>query len=469
MKILIVDDNYTSVVISSELLKSFGFISDFAQDADGVIEKLQNQPNGGWDLLLMDWDFPGKNCIDICRYLSRNSRVQPVPKVILMTAYGRDDAYAASLDIDLIVGVLAKPIMPSTLLDTIFSAFGKETKGVRRKIKYLDNQKNIRKDLEGIEILLVEDTEINQEVASELLSSVGIIVTLVEDGQSALDVLEQRDFDGVLMDCQLPVKDSYEAARELRQQERFKDLPVIAMTENVLAVDREKSLQAGMDDHIGKPVNPRELFSTLKKWIHPKRRDTSKESADSTRDSYIKIPEIEGLNTESGLSIVQHNQAIYIRLLYKFSKMYTDFKKIFMEARLSDDHETAIRCAHSLKGSAGNIGAEEVQDAAFELEKASKGKNEESVIDEKLQGVFSKLEPLIIALKGYIHTLEKNKTSTVSFQRSPLYPELIEKMRRLLEEDDAEAVNLLDHFIVSTGRSQFTPGFKRFVKENRRR
>gem|GEM_PF-3078145 len=121
--------------------------------------------------------------------------------------------------------------------------------------------------LDGGRILLVEDNEINQELVLELLVSQGLSVEVAENGQQALDMLARQDFDGVLMDCQMPVMDGYEATRRIREQQKFRDLPVIALTANVMSGDREKALNAGMSDIIAKPIDPDEMFLTMARWI----------------------------------------------------------------------------------------------------------------------------------------------------------------------------------------------------------
>jgi CheY-like chemotaxis protein len=125
--------------------------------------------------------------------------------------------------------------------------------------------------LRGARILLVEDNPINQELARDLLSRVGIVVTIAEDGQQAIDILGTQSFDGVLMDCQMPVLDGYEATAILRREPALRGLPIIAMTANAMVGDRDKALAAGMDDHIGKPIKVAEMFATLSRWISPDR------------------------------------------------------------------------------------------------------------------------------------------------------------------------------------------------------
>ncbi|MCB1778281.1 MAG: response regulator [Candidatus Competibacteraceae bacterium] len=121
--------------------------------------------------------------------------------------------------------------------------------------------------LKGAKILLVEDNEFNQELAQMLLEMNGLIVETAENGKEALELLNTQDFDGVLMDCQMPVMDGYEATRQIREQEKYKDLPVIAMTANTMKEDKEKAFVSGMNDYIAKPINPDVMFATIAKWI----------------------------------------------------------------------------------------------------------------------------------------------------------------------------------------------------------
>jgi CheY-like chemotaxis protein len=135
------------------------------------------------------------------------------------------------------------------------------------------NERTVSQALETIRdtrILLVEDNEINQELAMELLTHKNIVVETANDGREALKMLADQDFDGVLMDCQMPVMDGYEATRKIREQEKFKNLPIIAMTANAMVGDRERALDAGMNDHIAKPIEPDEMYKTMAKWISAK-------------------------------------------------------------------------------------------------------------------------------------------------------------------------------------------------------
>jgi CheY-like chemotaxis protein len=142
--------------------------------------------------------------------------------------------------------------------------------GETRASERADDHGDVMAQLNGARLLLVEDNDMNQELATALLEQAGIAIVIANHGQEALDILaKDAAFDGVLMDCQMPVMDGYTATREIRKNEAFKDLPIIAMTANAMSGDREKVLEAGMWDHIAKPLNVAEMYATIAKWVKP--------------------------------------------------------------------------------------------------------------------------------------------------------------------------------------------------------
>jgi len=193
----------------------------------------------------------------------------------MITAFGREevmrDANGAGVD-----AFLIKPVTRSTLFDTIMQAFGHKG-GTRRGRRTARAHADVDlTPVRGAQVLLVEDNEINQDVARELLEKPGLVVTVASNGKEAVQAVEQRDFDIVLMDVQMPEMDGLEATRVIRKLGKpgISDLPIVAMTAHAMAGDREKSLDAGMNDHLTKPIDPSELFRTLLEWIKPGERAT---------------------------------------------------------------------------------------------------------------------------------------------------------------------------------------------------
>ncbi|MBF0194874.1 MAG: transporter substrate-binding domain-containing protein [Magnetococcales bacterium] len=322
-----------------------------------------------------------------------------------------------------------------------------------------DSSKAISKasdSLKGAHVLLVEDNEINQELALELLANAGITADVANNGQEALDklMIKPNPFDGVLMDMQMPVMDGYTASREIRKNAEFKDFPIIAMTANAMAGDREKVLAAGMNDHIAKPINVRDMFTTMAKWITPanpfSKNDEVLSSSEPQEDT-TTIPRLPGIKTEAGLATTQGNKKLYLRLLKKFSKSQAEFKSEFITAIEQNDFETATRIAHTLKGVAGNLGASLLQEVAKNLEASCSQKAEFSVIEENLTTVMVELTPILAGLNSYFATVEQNagENSESTSNNRPLKMEqiepILEKLHILLQDDDSEAIDLVEN------------------------
>jgi two-component system sensor histidine kinase/response regulator len=256
--------------------------------------------------------------------------------------------------------------------------------------------------LRGAKILLVEDNEINQQVALEFLCAEGMDVELAVNGMEALVKLHEGHFDGVLMDCQMPVMDGYMATGKIREQSRFQQLPIIAMTANALKGEREKVLAAGMNDYIVKPIHLPLMFRTMAKWI------TASEPLPATPPAVpglpikasreIVFPELPGIDLESGLYANLDNRSLYHSLLLSFRDKYANFQQQFHLAQYSSDADEASRLAHSLTAVAGVIAAREVQKAAAALDHACR--YEADTVQEKLLAVVAALQPVLSGLSA---------------------------------------------------------------------
>ncbi len=266
-----------------------------------------------------------------------------------------------------------------------------------------------RQQLAGRKILLVEDNEINQELVEDLLLRQGVSVTTANNGEEALQALAKDSFDAVLMDCQMPVMDGFVATQRIRDELKLSDLPVIALTANVMKSDRESVLAAGMNDHIGKPVDTDQMLVTLARWIPSEAQATQRQDSQAiTNDSAtfegILLP---GVNIEQGLKTTQQNATLYRKLLLRFRDSQQAFEQEFETALSSDDPSAAARVAHTLKGVAGNLGMTRLQLAALELEQACSAQadniNElKVVVIDQLQSVLSGLQDLCASDKSDI-------------------------------------------------------------------
>jgi len=269
LRLLIVDDNAAAREIAAGMAQELGVGEVVkAGDVDSALrESSQAIANGRpFDIVLVDWRMPVRDGIDGVRSLMHLHDGRPTA-ILMTTAFGREDLLERLAEEKLPpMTVLLKPVLPAALQGALAQASGQMAARAAPADDPEAMLAEARSRLQGMRVLLVEDNDINAELATDLLQRVGIEVTLALDGQKALAALEQVRVDAVLMDCQMPVMDGYQATRAIRADERFSELPVIAMTANAMQGDREEVLQAGMDDHIAKPIEVQDLFDTLDRW-----------------------------------------------------------------------------------------------------------------------------------------------------------------------------------------------------------
>jgi two-component system sensor histidine kinase/response regulator len=352
--------------------------------------------------------------------------------------------------------VLTKPVTPSTLLEAIGEALGKGIVTESRSLERSDQSTANIALLAGSHVLLVEDNDMNLELAGELLNEAGIAFMVARNGQEALDLLAGNNaFDGVLMDCQMPVMDGYTATRKIREQSRFLQLPIIAMTANAMTGDREEAIASGMNDHISKPLHVATMFATMAKWIHPSSSKSGSAAVmtlsayrDRQREHSAELPPLPGIDRTAGLATSMGKQDLYHRMLLKFQESQGGFLQEFNDAVAMNDAASAARIAHTLRGTAGNIGAMTLAQSAAELEAAC-----------KLQSGFTGLEPLIAAvnqhlimvLEGIARLKPVSESSSATAATAakavavsdPRFDQCLDQLKRLLADSDAASLDVL--------------------------
>jgi signal transduction histidine kinase/CheY-like chemotaxis protein len=452
LRVLVVDDNASAREILSTMARTFGLEVDVAGNGEDALALLADAEKRElpYDLVLLDWKMPVMDGIETMHHL-QDGVLARVPAVIMVTAYGREEAVGSAEQRGVALrSVLSKPVTPSTLLEAIGEALGKGIATETRAAERADSNAETMARLKGARLLLVEDNEMNQELATELLTQVGIEVVVAGNGQEAIDLLVRDGrFDGVLMDCQMPVMDGYTATREIRKRPEYRDLPVIAMTANAMAGDREKVLEAGMWDHIAKPLDVAEMFATIAKWV----KRSALPQADASAVPVVQIPslpssppnralpDLPGIDVKAGMATTMNNEKLYHRMLQKFRDGQADFLAQFSAARRGDDASAPERLAHTLKGTAGNIGARAVQAAAAELEAACKAQAPAERIETLLACASAALLPVIAGLRQIGSDESAAQHTAVDGEQLRT---LAEKLRALLADDDSEAGDLLD-------------------------
>lgn len=437
MRALIVDDNASAREILGQMARGYGLLIDLAHNGQQALDILA-ATQAPYDLVLMDWKMPGMDGVETVRHMHKQLQ-QDMPSVIMVTAYGREEAMGEAQQFGVhFSSVLTKPVTASTLLEAIGAALGKGTETANRAERKAEQHGETVAQLAGARLLLVEDNDMNQELALELLRSAGITVVLATNGQEALDTLAaDAAFDGVLMDCQMPVMDGYTATRAIRQQPAMAQLPIIAMTANAMAGDREKVLECGMQDHIAKPLHVDTMFRTLARWIRP--GTPVRQSAHALPIAGPSaLPPLPGIDSAAGLATTQNNTTLYLRLLRKFRDSQVGLRERFAAACQDADHTAPARLAHTLKGNAGNIGAQGVQDAAGALEQACAAGGDASSWQPLLEALDAQLAPVLAGLQQ-LPEADKPVQVSASAQDTVALEQALQRLRRLLQRGEMEA------------------------------
>ncbi|QNI32714.1 response regulator [Alloacidobacterium dinghuense] len=441
VRALVVDDNAQACEILTDALRVFALKAESVSSGeDAVREIVAADSQDPYRLVLMDWHMPGMDGLEASRIIKRSDRLQHIPKIVMVTAFGRDDIRAKAEEIG-IDSYLLKPVNSSLLYDTLVDLFGVAGPEEHRSLARKDDA--VLHDATGIRILLVEDNEMNQQVATELLESAGAIVTLANHGGEAVKILTEGDrpppFDVVFMDLQMPEMDGITATRLLRSDPRLQKFPIIAMTAHALVEERQRCLDAGMNDHVPKPIDPDTLFSTLLRWAKPRPKQTAEaqEKTVSTPDEE-RLPEIAGINMADGLNRVAGNKHLYRNLLMQFAAKQGDAASEILAAIASGDLKLAERVAHTAKGVAGNLGITDVQSAAQNLEKAIRD-GSDSVLP-LLDEFAAILGTQVDIIKRVLHEPQFNKSDEVQPPfNGEATADAISQLKSLLQASDGAA------------------------------
>ncbi|MEI6207909.1 MAG: PAS domain S-box protein [Desulfuromonadales bacterium] len=440
--VLVVDDKKNARQVLGDMLGSMSFRVDLAESGMAALEAVSRAEEQGtpYEIVFLDWLMPGMDGIETVRRI-RDLPLIRMPHMIMVTAYGREEIIkdAEKMDIE---DVLIKPVSASVLFDAVVRILGGVVDSVRTTGDAPTDTFERLSTIKGARILLVEDNELNQEVAIELLCDAGFEVDLAENGQIALDKVRTTDYDIVLMDMQMPVMDGLTAIREIRREERFKDLPVMAMTADAMLSDRDRCIAAGMNDHVAKPIEPEDLWKSLLKWIKPRRPADPPAAAKPQPAKDVDLPSgIDGLDMDNGLRRVLGKKSLYLSILRKFVVGQKPLPAEILHALEENDWETAERLAHSLKGTCGNIGATVLQHLAENLEAAIRERQPRIAVDAKCDELKKPLETLIARLEQKLPEEQSHSTFTVDQER---LRSVCCKLETLLADNDAEACDVLD-------------------------
>ncbi|MEO5354202.1 MAG: response regulator [Magnetococcus sp. XQGC-1] len=405
LRTLVVDDSEASRHIFRELLGAFfpEMPVSVVESGQAALEELQRarldreQP---YDLILLDQQMPQMDGMETAVRIKQDMLAKS-PRIVMVTDANTEEL-PAKTDAHLLDGWLAKPVSPTLLLNLILEICGGEKLPSAPPVyETAEWEAKLRVSLRGARVLLVEDNEINQQVAREILEDVGLQVTVVENGRKAVErVQEGGSFAAVFMDIQMPEMDGYRATALIRSQAAYRDLPIIAMTADAMVGEREKCLAAGMNDYVTKPIELNRLYESLAQWIPPVAETAILEgpahSAGTERGEEIALPSVlPGIQTAQALQRLKGNRGLLARLIVRFGDSTTGMLAQIRDHLAEGDREGAVRIAHTLKGSAGNISATGLYEAFVALEGAIRQGEEEARLLDDLERCGELLRPVL--------------------------------------------------------------------------
>jgi len=469
IRALVVDDNPAAREIVADALSGVvAQVDAVSGGAAAVAAVKQHDAADPYDVVFMDWRMPEVDGLAATKRIKQDKTLRKPPAVVMVTAFGREEVReeAERLDID---GFLIKPVTRSMLVDTLVTLF-RPAEGETGAASAAAVERGVR--LDGLRALLVEDNEINQQVAVELMEGVGAAVDVASNGREACEKLEAAGepvpYHVVLMDVQMPEMDGYQANARLRAQERFRTLPIVAMTAHATVEEREKTTAAGMVDHVSKPIDPAVLYAVLTRFRPSSPGPGAKPAAASAPPSSA-LPPVAGLDAAEGLRRVAGNQALYVRLLRQFLDGHADAAARVRESLARGERVEAERLAHTVKGVAGNLAAGPVQAAAGALEKAIRDAVDPAIVETLRKRLADAFDGFASALRPALDARASDAAPVRADAPAPLdaaaLRALVSRWSRLLADSDASSLEDLER---ESGplRSLFdgAPAFDGFAK-----
>ncbi|KJR40163.1 multi-sensor hybrid histidine kinase [Candidatus Magnetoovum chiemensis] len=475
---LLIIDNKSVAKVLAEAIESFSIKAASIDTCEGAFDELKTADalNNPYKIVFIEWDMPEISGIDAALKIKNELNLAHIPKVILLITYG-SEAFIHKWDELGIDNFIYKPVYHSNLFNAIMDVFSTDRGAMRYMLDNRESETVHRIKSSKAAVLLVEDNELNQQVAKELLDMAGISVTIAVNGREAVEMVNRSRFDAVLMDIQMPVMDGYEAARIIRQNSAFKALPIIAMTANAMPSDREKSIEAGMNDHIAKPIDYKQLYKTLDKWISTDIAPQPPSLEDTRTDSKYdndQVFELPGFKVQEALKRVSGNMKLYRSLLDKFYENHKNIIKEINDAVNTKDMELAHRLSHTLKGISGTIGAADLHSASKELEttiKTSDLTNFTAVLkntDNELQKILFSIKQLLMISEARASSQAKMSSEAAQTVETAVdvgeVREHIAKLSELLADNDAQSLEELSKIAEDLKRLGKTEELKQLEK-----
>jgi len=442
---LIIDDNAQAREVLSGMLASMTLVVAEAPSGEEGIELVRQgvERKEPYEIIFVDWQMPGIDGIETGKRIRALPNLAVPPHLVIVTSYGREEVLKQA-EKTLFEGILIKPITPSMLHDSVVQALSVDREPFRAAAPNPAVEINLEA-IRGARVLLVEDNEINREVAFGLLEDAHLSLDTAENGEIAVQKITHQEYDLVLMDMQMPVMDGVTATRAIRSNPRLQSLPVIGMTANAMDRDRQTCLEAGMNDYLTKPIDPDKLFDALLRWITPRvSPGTAAQGPISTRPlDPISVPDspvFSGIDTAAALKRSGGNLNRYESLLRRFAESQPTAVDAIRVAMVAKDTSTARRLAHSLKGAAANLGLSALAEVAARAESAIESQQD---IPLALEALSHSLDSSLDTIRRALPKEAAPASSAVAVKDLAVATQPLVRLKKLLENDDGDAADFI--------------------------
>ena len=432
LRVLVVDDSEMVQFNIQQTLEKWGAYVECADSSDSALLKLRHatHTNRPFDVALVDELMPGCNGIDLMRSIGQNSEVNLV-KMLLMTNQAHADSFLERfVEID---GFVQKPVLQSSLYDSI-STVMKGSMNIVNPL-YTDDTESKETPINA-HVLVAEDNTANQQVAIGMLERLGCSVIVASNGIEATNLLERNRFDLIFMDCNMPEMDGYQATLKIRTTAgNSAGIPIIAMTANVQEGDRQKCLQAGMDDYLSKPLKLDRIRSKLEKWLPAVEKYEDEQTVDGIPVVNVAQHGVSGPIDEERIEELRDSVAgAFNKMVEAYVEDLPKLVTSLEDAVNSKDAEQVQHYAHSIKGSSKNFGAVELANVSKEIEDMGKA-NELQDVNTQLIALFEEVDRVIEYLSNLINPQQPQTLATSEVRES-------EQIDRVLIADDDRSMRL---------------------------
>ncbi|BDX04565.1 response regulator [Planctobacterium marinum] len=398
IRALVVDDMDVAREVMTEALEALGITVDAVDSGEQALKWVERaeRRQRPYDFILMDWKMPGMDGITASRRI-RDTVSGKIPHILMVTSYDKEALRATDAE-DIVERFIEKPVNQSELIDAIQLALG----GSEKESLPSEREEAIP-DFSGCRLLLVEDNELNRQVALEFMLETGATIDVAHNGEEAIQAVQELSYDLLLMDIQMPVMDGIQATKVIRH--KGLEVPIIAMTAHAMTGDKERSFAVGMNAHITKPISPGDLFAVMAKFLPDKRYLDSEQddlSNDSTQqetplpEAIRVLKDIHALQVNKALLRFQGRHRLYENLVRDFIEDYSDLDEVLSAHVRSQDRQQIYRIIHSLKSNVAYIGAFELSSEIGELEliirDVQQVSDETLLITEQVKGLIKDIQ-----------------------------------------------------------------------------